>query len=265
MNTLLSPLKDRLLQGPLAYKLYQRNKEWKKRRALSKPQLDMVYKLQDLTPAYYQKALRSQDPELEHQIGRLINFKAIMATLSSMPGNLIEFGTWRGFSLLWIAYFIEREGIFNKKIVGLDSFEGLPYSDGEFRQHAFATTSLSLCRSNLLGSKQLYKATKKNILIDKFHFKDTKAIQAYLRRHQLTQFCFIHIDCDVSQSFLEIWDLLITHNLMAPQAYLLFDDYGCESNLQIVVDRAFAGLNGQWEITPHSETKLTKNFLFTRK
>ncbi|HLC49523.1 MAG TPA: TylF/MycF/NovP-related O-methyltransferase [Candidatus Andersenbacteria bacterium] len=229
------------------------------------PQLEMTYKPEDLNPAYYEKAKLSQDRELEHQIGRLINFKNILNECESIEGDIVEFGTYRGFSLLWIAYLLERKGIFSKQIIGFDSFEGLPYDDGSFRKHAFSNTSYKQCQDNIMGSKQLYPATKKTISIGKYRFNNIEGVHAYLTKRAIKQFCFIHIDCDVSQSFLEAMDLMKKLDLIAPTAYILFDDYGCTSNLAQTVEQAFSEMREQWDITTHSSTRFTKNFKLTRK
>ena len=229
------------------------------------PQMEMIYKPEDLNLEYYEKAKKSEDRELEHQIGRLANFKSILKDCESIPGDIAEFGTYRGFSLLWIAYLLERQGVFSKKIAGLDSFEGLPYDDGSFRKHAFSNTSYVQCKNNIFGSRKLYPITKNNIFIGKYRFNDIEGIRTYLKKWNIGKFCFIHIDCDVSQSFLETMALFRALDLIAPTAYILFDDYGCESNLATTVDRVFSEMQNRWNISVHSSTQFTKNFKLVLK
>ncbi len=260
----ITAIKESLLKIPLIYKLYLRKISYEKRQNHSS-RLDMIYKPEDLTSAYYEKTKLSADRELEHQIGRLINFRDILKDCENIPGDLAEFGTYRGFSLLWIAYLLERQGVFSKRIVGLDSFEGLPYDDGSFRKYAFSNTSYRQCEDNVMGSKQVYPVTKKNIHIGKYRFNDIDGIRSYLGKREIRQFCFIHIDCDVSQSFLEAMDLMAKLNLIAPTAYILFDDYGCKSNLAHTVEQAFSQMRSEWDISTHSSTRFTKNFKLTRK
>ena len=45
--------------------------------------LDLIYKLEDLNAGYYDKIKHLGDAELEHQIGRLTNFKKIIGEISS--------------------------------------------------------------------------------------------------------------------------------------------------------------------------------------
>src|SRR5688572_17865616 len=112
--------KERILQDPWFYRLYLWREGHKQRRGNRAPQLDMIYNEQDLTLDYYEKVKDVGDPELEHQIGRLTNFKRIIPETRHLEGDFMEFGTFRGFSMLWIAYLLERQAIFNKKLVGLD-------------------------------------------------------------------------------------------------------------------------------------------------
>lgn len=227
----------------------------------------LIYKIEDLSETYYQKIKQCKLDELEHQIGRLRNFKNIIQSLAldAIEGDVIEFGTWQGFSLLWIAYFIERNALMDKKIVGLDSFDGLPYDDGVFTKFDFSDTSLSLCKRNLYDNIILYPQTKKNVHIEKCLFREKDLISKYLSQIGSKKFCFIHIDCDVSQSVVEIFDLLIEADLIADKAYILFDDYYCKSNLQETVMGIFDKGMPQWNITPHSRTNLTRNYFFERK
>lgn len=225
----------------------------------------LVYNPQDITPGYYKSIKKLNDREMEHQIGRILTYKTIVNEIQRLPGEVIEFGTWRGFSLLWIGYWIERKGIFNKKIVGLDGFIGLPYADGVFSKYDFSDTSLKTCRNNVTKSNILYPETVKNVYIEKFLFHEKERILNYLKKINARKFSFIHIDCDISQSVLEIFDLIFKGDLVSDKAYILFDDYGCESKLQSTVENYFKKLRTKWKITTHSSTNLTRNFLFVKK
>lgn len=225
----------------------------------------LKYKIEDLNKDYYDKIKNINERELEHQIGRLTNFKAIVKECLELKGDFIEFGSWRGFSLLWIAYLMERNAIFHRKLIGLDGFVGLPYADKVFRKNDFCDTSLKTCWKNIYGSDLLYPETKKNILIAQYLYKEKNAILKYLSENSLNKFCFIHIDCDVSQSFVEIWNILLDGDLIADTAFVLFDDYGCDSDLKRTVDHYFKKIEDRWSIKEHSATNLTKNFIFIKK
>lgn len=229
--------------------------------------MDLNYKFQDLNKDYYKKIKDLDDVELEHQIGRLTNFKDILFEINDkkIEGDIIEFGIWRGFSLLWIAYLCERIGIYNKKIIGIDGFIGLPASDGIFKKGMFKDTSLELCRRNILHNRNLYNITKKNVFIEKFLYSEKEAILNWLKEIKCKKFCFVHIDCDIAESANEIFDILISGDLIADKCFILFDDYNCQSNLKKTVDKFFIDADKIWVIEEFSGTKLTKNFLLIKK
>lgn len=249
---------EKVIENPYVYKLYTFR--------LKGPQkMRLFYKPEDLNKEYYDKIKDLGYRELEHQIGRLKNFKEIIRNCVGLEGDFVEFGCWRGFSLLWAAYFMERSAIFDKKIIGLDGFIGLPYTDGGFRRGKFANTSRKECRNNLIKSEELYDEIKKQVFVGKFLYEEKEAILRYFQRLRVKKLCFIHIDCDISQSAKQIFDILVEGDLIADKAYILFDDYGIEPTLRGEVDKFFESLRSKWNIETHSETHLTKNFRLTRR
>ena len=96
-------------------------------------------------------------------------------------------------------------------------------------------------------------------------YNEKTAILSYLKKLGTKKFCFIHIDCDVSLSAQEIFTLLAEGDLLADKAYILYDDYGIEARLRTVVEEFNKSKQSEWNVTVHSETLLTKNFLFTKK
>jgi hypothetical protein len=196
--------------------------------------LDLIYHPEDLNDEYYSKIASAGDTELEHQIGRLTNYRTILTSIASdnLPGDIIEFGTWKGFSMLWIAYLTERLALFNKKIIGIDGFVGLPSSEGAFARGDFSDVTLSECRRNLLRSSHLYDVTKKQITVEPYLYSQKYEIIRKVHDIGVSRFVFAHIDCDISESAREVLAILNEGDLLADKCYLLFDDYGCKTRLQ---------------------------------
>ncbi|MGB2580231.1 MAG: TylF/MycF/NovP-related O-methyltransferase [Minisyncoccia bacterium] len=226
----------------------------------------LVYKIEHLNNEYYEKIKNLGDAELEHQIGRLTNFKSILNEISinNTEGDILEFGSWRGFSLLWTGSLCENIGMFSKKIIGIDGFVGLLEDDGVFKKGMFNNTSLKLCRRNIQQNNNIYSATKKNIFVEQFLFSQKNEILETLRKISGRKFAFVHIDSDVSGSVGEIFDILIEGDLLEDECYLLFDDYGCATAMSIEIDKALSLLKTRWDIVVHSSTMLTKNFKLTK-
>jgi hypothetical protein len=248
---------DKILHLPGFYQAYNFKENLKK--------MELVYKQEDLNDDYYSKIKDIGSNELEHQIGRLKNFKKIVSECAQLEGDFIEFGSWKGFSLLWIAYFMERNAIFDRRLFGIDGFIGLPYADGGFSKGMFADTSLTVCRKNVLRNDSLYQETRKNIFIEKFLYKDNEKIGRYLKKSGSKKLCFIHIDCDVSRSAEEIFSLLIDKELIAEKAFILFDDYGWETGIRDVIHKFMEKINQDFYIEVHSETRFTKNYFLRKK
>jgi hypothetical protein len=242
-----------LAKIPLIFNLYK----------LFYKKFDLIYNPVDLNWSYYNK-IKDVDIELEHQIGRLTNFRDIIEVINKdkFVGDVVEFGCWKGFSLLWLAYLLERAGIFDKNIFAFDSFKGLPESDGVFIKDSFKNTSLKECKRNIFCSKYIYSNTKNNVIIYKNSFSAKEEIISKLKDRK---FCLIHVDCDISSSAKEIFEILIAGDLIADRAYVVFDDYGCDTKLKETVDNIIDGLSVNWDIVSVIKTKLTKNYIFKRK
>jgi membrane-bound lytic murein transglycosylase MltF len=135
-----------------------------------------------------------------------------------------------------------------------------------FKKNAFSDTSLVMCREGIYRSKQLYDITKKNIAIEQFLYHQKDQILKRIVELQSTKFCFIHIDCDLSSSVEEIFKILQEGNLLADTCYVLFDDYGCATDLKQVADSILKTIKTKgWEVQEHSQTIFTKNFKLTRQ
>ena len=136
-------------------------------------------------------------------------------------------------------------------------FVGLPYDDGGFRRGQFKDASLKTTEKNVCSNKNLGQEIRKNITIFEALFSQKELI---LSKIGSKKFVFIHIDCDVSKSAVEIFDILTEGDLLADTCYILFDDYGCETNLKHEVDAYMKRQSHTYSIKEHSSTLLTKNY-----
>lgn len=224
--------------------------------------LRLRYNPADLTPEYYKKV--KHITELEHQIGRLQNFKTIIEDIQkrNIPGDFIEFGVWQGFSLLWTGYFCQRSGLLDRRLIGVDGFIGLPNDDGDFKKAMFSNTSRKTCEHRLIASSDLYPDIKRQISIHESLFGEVDKMKRILSGKK---FVFLHIDCDIGSAAIDLFKRFKENDSLADECFILFDDYGCVSTLKDVVDDEFKQLEKDWQITTHSETNLTKNFHLIRK
>lgn len=165
---------------------------------------------------------------------------------------------------MWTAHIAEKQNLYSKQIIGVDGFVGLPYADGCFLVGGFKTTR-DQCLSNIYSNREYYKNNYKNIKIAEFLFSQKNSVINFLNQINVKKLCFIHIDCDVSASAFEVFDILLDGNLIADNAFIVFDDYHCDSNLRNNMELLFSELSEQWDIQDYSRTDLTHTFRFIRK
>ena len=208
--------------------------------------------LDDLTEDVYLHY--SNDREIEHQVGRLINMNKIVKEIkdNNIPGDFIEFGVHQGFSLMWLARLRDLHGLNDKKIIGVDSFAGLPISSSVWSKGGFSDTSQTIVQQTLQSN--LTDTQYQNIVIIESWFDELALFDKL--QIESNSLSLIHMDCDLKVS-LESAFLLIEKYLAATQ-YILLDDWGvCEEEIPI-------GFNEWKDVHPYSESELVYDTNLTR-
>jgi hypothetical protein len=166
--------------------------------------------------------------EGEHQIGRLHNMRKIFKQMknSNFQGEILEFGCHQGFGLLWLAKFRKKYNL-NIKIIGIDSFEGLPESSTKWVKGEFNDTSEIICRKNIQNNLKIDDINENNIFLVKGWFNDENVIARVLEICE--NVVLFHIDCDLGSSSDMALDILKKLPLNS-KYYLLFDDWFIEKD-----------------------------------
>jgi len=144
--------------------------------------------------------------------GRLAYLAAAVKATNHLPGDCIEFGSFRGGSAAVIRQYLNSE----KVLYVLDSFEGLPepseydnyHSKGDFSETSYRIVAEGL---NSIGV---------NIKVMKGYFSDSLET---LSRYEHLQFSFAHIDADLYKSVLEALEFVYPR--MAKGRFIILDDY----------------------------------------
>lgn len=152
-----------------------------------------------------------------------------------IEGDIFEFGVYSGRSLALLSYFHElsKRSIhkinFTRNIVGFDSFEGLPETDGHprWKKNLFNVNHSSHPLSKL-GDKitdqtvyelfKLFSLQSPILQIGTFDKTVTHDNMAKFNKAAL-----IHIDCDIYQSTKTVLDGIVNH--LQEGTLLLFDDW----------------------------------------
>jgi O-methyltransferase len=149
-----------------------------------------------------------------------------LRNLGHVPfGDYLEFGVSRGTSLAAVHEVLCREGLPQVRLIGFDSFEGMPpealtqgWRPGDFRS-TISTTRRYLRKKGV----QLDR-----VVLVKGWFKDTLTRDT-VDRLGLTKASLIMIDCDIYSSSREA--LWFCEPLIRETAVIFFDDWGWRSDL----------------------------------
>ncbi|MBM3856647.1 MAG: macrocin O-methyltransferase [Verrucomicrobia bacterium] len=166
-------------------------------------------------PLYIECKALMQERQLLTE-SRLINlFLILKYGLKNLEGNIIEFGSYRGGSAIFLAAAVRALGL-STTIYALDTFEGIPSSDPTLDFHDtrdFEHVSFQ----ELLEYKEKWGLT--NLVFVKGRFEET----ALPLLEQTQKIILAHIDCDLYESTKYAIDVTLPY-LHPKGGYLVFDD-----------------------------------------
>lgn len=197
-------------------------------------------------PLYQQAIAISEGRSVVAELNRMNLFLIMRFYLSRIaPGNIIEFGTYRGGNALFMAAVAKGLGL-NTKIYALDTFSGMPDTDKAVDAHSrgdFGDVDLD----ELEAIRQ--RAGLDNLTFVKGLFEDT-APQVLATAGPIT---LAHIDCDIYSAVRYSYECV--RPFMVPGGYLVFDDattsscIGATEVVEALVVRR-DGLNSE-QVFPH--------------
>jgi hypothetical protein len=164
----------------------------------------------------YRRAMKAADgrsilaPDNRYNLFLLLRF--FLARIPS--GHIVEFGCYRGGNAIFMAS-VARELLPGVRVVGLDTFEGMPPTDKEKDAHDqgdFGDVDLPELEATV---KRLGLT---NLEFRKGLFEDT----ARPALEQLGGVALAHIDCDIYSAVACAYD--VVRPFMVPGGYLVFDD-----------------------------------------
>lgn len=179
------------------------------------------------------------------RIGKLLNHLEIYKKIIGLPGDILEFGVYKGQSMVRLLTFRNLfESEFSKKVIGFDIFGKFPDelqldSDKEFVESFENAGGYGISKEELemhLNNKGFsnYSLIKGNII---------HTIPEFLSQNLPLKISLLHIDVDVyepTKVILEnFWDKIIKDGI------LMLDDYGTIEGETKAVDEFFAGQNIQ--------------------
>ncbi len=196
--------------------------------------------------------------QAEHQIGRSKQIKKITKEIleNGYDGDVLEFGTWQGLGIILIAKSFGQD-LGSRKIIGIDSFQGLPTSSSVWRKGQFSDTTVNQAASNI----QNFAGNKTNFKLIEGLFNDHRTRE---KIYEMTNsVVMVHFDADLGTSTLEALSLVekFLLNRKSP-IFFLFDDWG--NSPDEVPDAFYKWLNKAKALYRFEETKIGST-KFTRQ
>lgn len=146
-------------------------------------------------------------------------------SITHLPGHVLEFGVYKGASLIRFATFREiLENPFSRKVIGFDAFGEFPAppdaDDAEFVNRFEEAGGDGIPLEELQRALDLKKL--QNIELIRGDILET--LPAYCEAHPELRIALLHIDVDVYQPSIEILKCLF--DKVVSGGLVVFDDYG---------------------------------------
>lgn len=200
-----------------------------------------------LADRLYQEAFAvARDRTIMSEDNRMNIFLLIRFFLEKIPfGHIIEYGSYRGGSAIFMAYMVKRLYP-SMKVYALDSFAGMPKTDKTVDAHNAG--DFSDCDMASLQAR-VDELELENLVLVKGFFEDTNdGVMAEAGKISLA-----HIDCDIAPAVRYSYEGV--KPFMVDGGYIVFDDAtvsSCIGATEVVEDLLIRrdGLNSE-QIWPH--------------
>jgi len=196
------------------------------------------------------------------RIAKLIAHYELYKQIVNLPGEVLEFGVFKGASLLRLATFREMlESQHSRKIIGFDMFGEFP-KVGNKESIDFAKKFESISGTGI-PVEELEKSIRlkqfENIDLIKGNILET--LSEYLLRNQQLRISLLHIDVDVYEPTQNI--LVQVYDRIVRGGIIILDDYGKIAGETKAVDEFFHNRKVSIKKFPfaHSPTYIIKEQL----
>lgn len=187
-----------------------------------------------------------------NRINNLLVHYELYKRIIDLPGDIFEFGVFKGASLIRLATFRDAlENDFSRKIVGFDAFGKFPTTSDEFEKDWIASFEEGSGEGiqkdelkNFLDKKQF-----KNITLVKGNVLDT--LPTYLHSANYSKIALLHLDMDVYEPTAYVLEQL--YSRVVSGGIIMIDDYNTVEGATRAVDEFFVN-------KPEKVQKLSLNY-----
>ena len=173
------------------------------------------------------------------RIGKMLAHYELLKLSSKIPGHIIEFGDFKGLSLIRFATYIKLIKS-NKKIIAFDAFGKHPttkvLSDHKRRNKLLSHGEEGISEKQLMKILK-HKGLEKNIQLIKGDI--TKTGPMYLKQHPQLKISLLNLDVDFYEPSISI--LKNFYPKLSKGGILMLDDYGIWDGETLATDEYFAG------------------------
>lgn len=177
------------------------------------------------------------------RIGKFLNHLEIYKKIIGLPGDVLEFGVYKGTSLVRLLAFRDLlEHTNSRKIIGFDAFGKFPEelslaSDKDFVNRFEQAGGYGISKDEL--EQHLENKKTSNYQLVAGNIQDT--IPAFLEQNPSLKIALLHIDVDVYEPTKIILEQL--YDKLVSGGVLMLDDYGTVAGETQAVDEFFKGKN----------------------
>jgi len=186
------------------------------------------------------------------RIGKMLAHYELLKLSSKIPGHIIEFGVFKGVSLIRFATFLKLMKS-NKKIIAFDAFGKHPttkiLSDHKRRNKLLSHGEEGISEKQLMKILK-HKGLEKNIQLIKGDI--TKTGHRYLKQHPQLKISLLNLDVDFYEPSISI--LKNFYPKLSKGGILMLDDYGIWDGETLATDEYFTGKKIKIRKFPLSQT-----------
>jgi hypothetical protein len=169
------------------------------------------------------------------RIGKLLYQYEIYKKIADLPGDILEFGVFKGASLIrFLTYRSILENNFSRKIIGFDTFKKFPKqkktSDIKLVKDFTLDAGHPISKENL--NKILVRKKFENFELIEGNVENT--LKKFIKKNDNTKISLLHLDMDVYKSTKFVLNLL--EKRMVKNGIILVDDYGTVEGATTAVD-----------------------------
>jgi hypothetical protein len=188
------------------------------------------------------------------RLGKIIVHYELYKMINNLPGDIVEFGVFKGASLIKFATFRELfENPYSRKIIGFDVFDKFPETDfaddKKYREDFIKNAGESSITMESLHEILEYKKFQ-NVELVKGDILETAP--KYIDDNPQLKISLLHIDVDIYEPSKVILETM--YDSVVEGGLIVLDDYGVFPGETKAVDDFFHGKSVQINKFPFSQS-----------